>query len=184
MFTTRDVIKAFGKAAGGWINGASSIITFGSLALALRPTLRLWLPKMWVFQTAWFWMIVYALAVLTFAMNTIKRALNEQVARVEKNFYDFDFNARRDKTHRVFYHLHKEGENLRNGSAEARQAWDRKVVRALEEHSSPACIANYFIDTNRPNYQTERAVLQDDLFPNAMEHLEAILSERFLYYIR
>lgn len=154
------------------------------LGFSLRPmesyaVIEAILP--YIAKYGWLALLVLVVAV---ALETTYRTVRDDRAEAAKDFYKGSRVAQLERAHRVFCRLYKEGEALTNGTAEALQAWDRKVIRDLEDYGTASCVHNYFVDTNRPNYQTEREPLQDDSFPNAMEHLEAILSERFPYYIR
>ncbi len=152
MFTMRDVVSAFRRASGGWVNGISSMLTFGSVLLSLSPTLRSWLPKMWVLQAGWFWMIIYAIAVMTFAVNTTKRVLNDLGAKVERDFYSVSRTARRERAHLLLFRLHHQGTQLlENDSAsdEAWQQWDQAVRVALITHCSWHIVDHYLYNTKR-----------------------------------
>ena len=93
---------------------------------------------------------------------------------ISKDFYSsikFARITRIDEAHRIFYHLHKEGELVQHSSTERRQQWDKDIRKAIEEHCNEHCMDTYILKTGRGSAKKETPLLNDNYFKNAMNHI-------------
>lgn len=161
-------------ATGHWLTLVSTVITFASLALSLNASFRLGLPDMWLLQAQWFWMVVYALAVLVITLNTAKRMLNEVAAKLERDFYAGSFKARRERGHYLFYEFALQAQLLladKASSLVAWQRWDQQVRAAMTDHCSHNILYAYLQDTNRLGDRIDDP-LSADYYQRALECIQ------------
>ncbi len=89
---------------------------------------------------------------------------------------------RKDKTFKIFYDLHKDGDFLKNANTARRQEWDAEILIQMQKYCVPGFRANYLMKTGRRHDKVSS--LQDEYYDKAVSEIKDYLDNMFKYYTK
>ena len=118
--------------------------------------------------------------VMFYYCYSLRREFLEELDVAKRDFYSINPQARLEKMHLVFFHLHQKGELFRNGISDDWQKWDRDIQAALREYCSEPAIDIYLCNTGRHAPGTEFQSLSKEQFEWAVGFIGEQLKINFV----